>query len=93
MKNIELQTIVNRCTLRKKSIDDDEESSKFEDILLRYLTFYCNLAEIIINQLKKENKYSSNNNRMFLNNSSIYQKDAVYFELFAHVCMTSFIQQ
>jgi hypothetical protein len=70
---------VNICTPSKKLIDT-EKSSKLEDILLRYLNFYCNLAEIIVNDLRQEN-----NSKSWLNDPIPYRQDAVYFELFDHV--------
>jgi hypothetical protein len=70
---------VNICTPNKKSIDS-EQSSKLEDILLRYLTFYCNLAELIIKDLQQENNF-----KLWLKDPIPYRQDAVYFELFDHV--------
>jgi hypothetical protein len=73
---------VNICTPSKKSIDS-EQSSKLEDILLRYLTFYCNLAELIIKELQEE----TNSSKLWLNDPIPYRQGAVYFELFDHVCI------
>ncbi|UJR33167.1 hypothetical protein I4U23_020623 [Adineta vaga] len=80
LNGIDLRTIVNMCTPKKKSNDHDE-LTKLEDILLRYLTFYCNLAEIIVNELK----LGSANTNIFLHDPIPYGENAVYFELFDNV--------
>jgi hypothetical protein len=72
------------CTTNKKSVDH-EQTLKLEDILLRYLTFYCNLAETIVNELKQE---SDNNTKSWLNHPIPYRQGALYFELFDHVSQT-----
>ncbi|CAF1383971.1 unnamed protein product [Rotaria sp. Silwood1] len=78
--SIELQTIVKLCTPNKKSINS-EESSKLEEILLRYVTFYCNLAEMIVNGLQQKSE-SAHNIKSWLNDPLPYRQGAVYFELF-----------
>ncbi|CAF3963180.1 unnamed protein product [Adineta steineri] len=79
LTGIEIKTIVQICTPKKKIIDSDE-SSKLEENLLRYLTFYCNLAETIVNELKLETK----NQNLWLLDPIPYGQGAVYFELFDH---------
>jgi hypothetical protein len=81
-KGIELKTIVDICTPNKRLINT-EESSKLEDILLRYVTFYCNLAETIVNELKQDN----DNANAWLYDPIPYRQGAVYFELFDAVCI------
>ena len=83
-QGVELQTIVNRCTSNKKQIIDEDEVTKLEDILLRYLNFYCNLAETIVNELKQDNKDS----KLYLIDPIPYRQGALYFELFDHVCFS-----
>ncbi|CAF3860056.1 unnamed protein product [Rotaria sp. Silwood1] len=83
--SIELQTIVKLCTPNKKLINT-EESSKLEDILLRYVTFYCNLAEMIVNGLQQKSE-SAHNIKSWLNDPLPYRQGAVYFELFDPVCI------
>ncbi|CAF0943507.1 unnamed protein product [Adineta ricciae] len=80
LTGIDMKTIVNICTPKKKSVDTDE-STKLEDILLRYLTFYCNLAEITVNDLKLG---TTNESNMLLYDPIPYGENAVYFELFDH---------
>ncbi len=63
---------------------NDEQTSKLEDILLRYLTFYCNLAETIVHELKQP-KENSNNNKSWLNDPIPYKQNSVYFEIFDDV--------
>ncbi|CAF5065382.1 unnamed protein product, partial [Rotaria sp. Silwood1] len=83
--SIELQTIVKLCTSNKKLINS-EESSKLEEILLRYVTFYCNLAEMIVNGLQQKSE-SAHNIKSWLNDPLPYRQGAVYFELFDPVCI------
>lgn len=64
---------------------NNEELSKLEDILLRYLNFYCNVADIVINELQQKNDNTSTMQSWLLNSKS-YAPDALYFELFDHVC-------
>ncbi|CAF2850579.1 unnamed protein product [Rotaria sp. Silwood2] len=80
--SIELQTIVKLCTPNKKLINE-EESSIFEDILLRYVTFYSNLAEMIMNELQHKSE-SAHNIKSWLIDPLPYRQGAVYFELFDH---------
>jgi hypothetical protein len=61
-----------------------DQSSKYEDILLRYLTFYCNLADIILNEFK-ESGDTNNNNNSWLNDPTPQRQGALYFEFFDHV--------
>jgi hypothetical protein len=63
---------------------DNDKSSKLEDILLRYLNFYCNLAETIVKELQEGNNYKS-----LLNDPIPYRQGSVYFELFDQVCIQS----
>jgi hypothetical protein len=79
-KGIDLKTIVNICKPSKKDIDNSQ-SSKLEDILLRYLNFYCNLADMIVNDLREKKNLNS-----WLDDPIPYRQGAVYFELFDHVC-------
>jgi hypothetical protein len=60
-----------------------DQSSKSEDILLRYLTFYCNLADIILNEFKEGE--DTNNNNSGLNHPTPQRQGALYFEFFDHV--------
>ncbi|CAF1015574.1 unnamed protein product [Rotaria sordida] len=80
--SIELQTIVKLCTPNKKLINNDV-LSKLEDILLRYVTFYCNLAEMIVNELQHKSQ-STYNIKSWLIDPLPYRQSAVYFELFDH---------
>ncbi len=77
LKGVELKIIMNLFTSK---ID---QSTKCEDILLRYLTFYCNLAEIIINEFKQGE--DTNNNNSWLNDPTPQKQGALYFEFFDHV--------
>lgn len=79
-KCVELKTIANICTPKKKS-NDTEKTSKLEEILLRYLTFYCNVADLIVKEIQQE--------KSLLNDPIPYRQGAVYFELFDHVCKNS----
>ena len=65
-----------------------DQSSKCEDILLRYLTFYCNLADIILEELKVGE--DTNNNSSWLTDPTPQKQGAVYFEFFDQVNKTYF---
>lgn len=75
LQGVELKTIVQICTPSKKS-NDLEVSSKLEEILLRYLTFYCNLADAIISDLRQ-----GKNTSTWLKDPIPYRQGAIYFEL------------
>ncbi len=77
-KGVELKTIINVFTSKTNP------SSKSEDILLRYLTFYCNLADTIIHELK-ESEDTNNNNHSWFNDPTPQRQGAVYFEFFDQV--------
>lgn len=77
LTNIELKTIVNYCAAARRSRDDDE-IAELEDILLRYLTFYCNVATNVVQELKYGTALSKSS---FLDPKP-HAKAAVYFELF-----------
>ena len=64
-KGVELKFVMNFYTSNR------DQSSKSEDTLVRYLTFYCNLADRILEQFQD----GSDTN----NNSSLL---VVYFEFF-----------
>lgn len=74
-QGIEVKTIVHICTPTKRKIDA-EESSKLEEILLRYLTFYCNLVDMIIRDLQQ-----GKNTSPWLADPIPYRQGAIYFEL------------
>ena len=71
LQGLELKTIVNFF------------ASKFEGILLRYLTFYYNLAEMIIDESKQGG--DSNNNSSCLHDPKPQRHGALYFEFFDQV--------
>jgi hypothetical protein len=73
---------VNKCAPTKKSIGT-EETSKLEEILLRYLYFYCNVSEAIVSELKQGNE----NSKAWLHDPIPRRQGAVYFELFDNVCL------
>lgn len=75
LQGIELKTIIHICTPSKKN-NDLEVSSKLEEILLRYLTFYCNLADAIISDLRQ-----GKNTNTWLKDPIPYRQGAIYFEL------------
>ena len=75
LQGIELATIAHLCTPTKKT-NDPENSSKLEEILLRYLTFYCNLADAIVGDLQQ-----GKNTSAWLADPIPYRQGAVYFEL------------
>ena len=62
---------------------------KREDILLRYLTFCCNVAEAIVSELKNED---SNNNKSWLYEPTPQRQDALYFELLDQVYSSIFTE-
>ena len=76
-KGVELKTIINLFTSKSN------QSSRSEEILLRYLTFYCNLADIIINEITQGE--DTNNNNSWLNDPTPQRQGALYFEFFDHV--------
>jgi hypothetical protein len=78
-KGVELKIIINLFTSRTNP------SSKSEDILLRYLTFYCNLADIIIHELSESEETNNNHNNLWFNDSTLQRQGAVYFEFFDQV--------
>lgn len=78
---MEIKTIENICTPKKKILDS-EQTSKLEDILQRYLNFYCNIADLIITELQEKT-----NTKIFLSDPIPYRQGAVYYELFDHVCI------
>ena len=88
LKSVELKTIVNMCTPSKKSIDR-ELSTKLEDILLRYMTFYCNIAETIVNELKHPSG-DSILEKSWLTDPVPHGQGAMYFEMFNHVRLDPF---
>ncbi|CAF1102504.1 unnamed protein product [Rotaria sp. Silwood1] len=70
---VELKPIMNFFTSK---ID---QSPKSEQILLRFLSFYCNLADMIINELK-EGGDTNNNNNSWLFDPAPQRQGALYFE-------------
>ncbi|CAM2710015.1 unnamed protein product [Rotaria socialis] len=82
LKSIDLKTIVILCTPTKSSMKN-EESSKLEDILLRYITFYCNLADTIVNELQARTA-NSISSASWLMNPKPFPQGTLYFELFDH---------
>jgi hypothetical protein len=82
-KSIELRTIANRCTPAKKSLDH-ELNNKLEDILQRYLTFYCNVSDMIVKELKHQ-CHDTHSSQSWLINPIPHGQGAVYFEFFDHV--------
>ncbi|CAF2399766.1 unnamed protein product [Rotaria sp. Silwood2] len=70
---IELKPIMNLFTSK---ID---QSPKSEQILLRFLSFYCNLADMILNELK-EGGDTNNNNNSWLFDPQPQRQGALYFE-------------
>ncbi|CAF1425782.1 unnamed protein product [Adineta steineri] len=74
---VELKYILNLFTSKT------DQSTKSEDILLRFLTFYCNLAEIIFHELK-DNGDNNNNNNLWLFDPMPQRQGALYFEFFDH---------
>lgn len=77
-QGVELKIILNLYTCKSTC------SAKSEDILLRYLTFYCNLADMILSELNSEDR--NNNNYSWLIEPTPQRRGAVYFEFFDHVC-------
>jgi hypothetical protein len=75
LQGVELKIILNLFTSKT------DQPSKSEDILLRYLTFYCNLADIILHELK-EGGDTNNNNHSWLNDPTPQRQGALYFEFF-----------
>ena len=71
LQGLELKTVVNFF------------ASKSESILLRYLTFYNNLAEMIIDESKQGG--DSNNNSSCLHDPKPQRQGALYFEFFDQV--------
>lgn len=51
-------------------------SSKLEEILLRYLTVYCNLVDMILSDLQQ-----GKNTNSWLADPIPYRQEAIYFEL------------
>ncbi|UJR14018.1 hypothetical protein I4U23_001017 [Adineta vaga] len=76
LTGVELKLIINLFTLK---ID---QSTKSEDILLRFLIFYCNIANRIVNEFKDED--DANDNHLWLNNPTPQRQGALYFEFFDH---------
>ncbi|CAF1636504.1 unnamed protein product, partial [Adineta ricciae] len=74
LTGLELKLIVNLFTSR---ID---QSTKSEDILIRFLTFYCNVAERILSEIQNEG--DANNNTSWLTNPTPQRRGALYFEFF-----------
>ncbi len=77
-KGVELKIIINLFTSKTN------QSSKSEDILLRYLNFYCNLSDIILNEFKQGGD-TNNNNNSWLNNRTSQRQGALYYEFFDNV--------
>jgi len=71
---VELKFVMNFYTSNR------DQSSKSEDTLVRYLTFYCNLADRILEQFQDGS--DTNNNSSLLVNSKMYKYGSVYFEFF-----------
>ena len=78
LQGVELKIILNLYTCKTNC------SAKSEDILLRYLTFYCNLSDVILFELNGEDK--NNNNYSWLIEPTPQRRGAIYFEFFDHVC-------
>jgi hypothetical protein len=76
-----LKTIINLFT------SNTDPSSKSEDILLRCLIFYCNLADTIIYELN-ESEDGNNNNYSWFNDPTPQRQGAVYFEFFDQVSIS-----
>lgn len=74
---------MNYCGAARRSRDDDE-IAELEDILLRYLTFYCNVATHIIQDLKFQPGLSTLSKSIFLDPKP-HPAGALYFELFDQV--------
>lgn len=77
LQGVELKIILNLYTCKTNC------SAKSEDILLRYLTFYCNLADVILFELNGEDR--NNNNYSWLIEPTPQRRGAIYFEFFDHV--------
>lgn len=77
LQGVELKIIVNIFTSK---ID---QSSKSEDTLLRYLNFYCNIADTILKEFKEGE--DTNNNNSWLIDPTPQRQGALYFEFFDHV--------
>ena len=60
-----------------------DQTSKAEDILVRYLTFYCNIADSILNEFQQSE--DRNNNNSWLIAPTPQKHGALYFEFFDHV--------
>jgi hypothetical protein len=60
-----------------------DQSSKSEDILLRFLIFYCNIADVILHEFTKGD--DANNNNSWLNDPIPQRQGALYFEFFDQV--------
>lgn len=78
IKGVTLKPILNTFTSK---ID---QSSKAEDILLRFLSFYCNVADMILYQLKAGGD-SNNNDNFCLLDPKPQRQGALYFEFFDRV--------
>lgn len=83
LKGVELKVILNMFTSKT------DQLSKCEDILFRYLTFYCNIADIILNELKKGE--DTNNNNSWLIDPTPQRQGALYFEFFDHVLKINYL--
>ncbi|CAF3944627.1 unnamed protein product [Rotaria sordida] len=73
---VELKPIMNLFTSK---ID---QSPRSEQTLLRFLSFYCNLADMIINELKEGEGDTNNNNCSWLFDPKPQRQGALYFEFF-----------
>lgn len=78
LTGVEFKIIIPLCTVTKRETNSDL-ALKFEEILLRFMNFYCNLADSIVNDLQ-----NVQNSRIWLNDPIPYRPGAVYFELFDH---------
>lgn len=81
IQGVDVKTMVTLCTPKKKS-SDSNEATQLEEILLRYLTFYCNLTETILNELKRG---KASEHHIYLSDPIPYGQNAVYNEIFQHV--------
>jgi hypothetical protein len=64
------------------------ESAINEDILLRYLTFYCNVSHLIEKEFKVD-QIEGKNAKSWLTDPIPHKKGALYFDFFDHVSLTS----
>lgn len=80
LTGIELKKIINYCTPSKKSNNEDQ-AERLEELLLRYLTFYSNVIDSVVQELEKKQE-NAHLIKSWVTDPLPHGQGSLYFELF-----------